>query len=365
AIEGEIAPGAIVELRDGGGRYLARGYFNPRSKIVVRVLTRRDEPIDQAFWTARIAAAQDWRRQRLPDATAYRLVHADADGCPGLIVDRYGETLVVQVLTLGISRQLDAIVQALIAAVRPAAILERSDVSSRALEGLEPRFETLYGRPPDGPVEIEENGLRYRVDLATGQKTGYFFDQRLNRLALAPYAPDANVLDAFCNAGGFALNALRFGARAVHALDISGEALAAAAANAALNGLAGRMSFAEANAFDALRNYERERRNYDLVILDPPAFTKRRDRVAAARRGYKEINLRGLRLLAPGGVLVTCSCSHHLSRDAFEEVVLEAAHDAGRRVWLLERRGQSPDHPVLAGVPESEYLKCLILRVVS
>ncbi|NLG83031.1 MAG: class I SAM-dependent rRNA methyltransferase [Firmicutes bacterium] len=358
-----VAPGELVDVFDARGRFLGRGYYNPASQIVARILTRKKETVDAAFFRRRLEVALAHRQRACPDLAAVRLVYGEGDLLPGLVVDRYGEYLVVQFLTMGMEVRRETILSLLVELLRPAGIRERSTGTGRKNEGLSPREETVYGTVPE-EVIVEENGLRYLVDLHHGQKTGHFLDQRENRAAAAALARGRRVLDCFCYTGAFGLAAALAGADEVLGVDFDEAALEVARRNAVLNGLADRCEFVAANAFDFLRAAVEEGRQYDLVILDPPAFTKSKFRVEEALRGYKEINLRALRLLFPGGILVTCSCSHHVSYPLFQEVVQAAAADAGRRLRLLARRGHPADHPVLLGVPETEYLKCLILEVL-
>ena len=360
----EIAAGGIVDVADAAGRFLGRGYYNPASQICVRLLTRVRENIDRDFFARRLAESFRLRKDLYPKAEAMRLVYSEADLLPGLILDRYGECLVVQFLTLGMECRREEILDLLQADLHPRAIQERSEAGVRKHEGLPPHVGAVYGEVPD-EVLVREESLQCFVDLRGGQKTGYFLDQRENRLAAAAYAGGRRVLDCFCHSGMFGIAAARAGASSVLGVDIDPNALSLAARNAALNGVAGICRFAEANCFDFLRASVEEGQQFDLIILDPPAFTKSKLRVEQALRGYKEINLRAIRLLSPQGILVTCSCSHHVSPALFQEVVQAAAADAGRRpMRLLERRGQAPDHPILLGVPETEYLKCLILEAL-
>ncbi|MFO7266313.1 MAG: class I SAM-dependent rRNA methyltransferase [Bacillota bacterium] len=362
-VRGEPAPGDIIDVYSAGGQFLGRGYYNPHSQICIRLLTRVDEPIDYAFFVERIRRARAWRRRFLPDATSFRLVYSEGDFLPGLIVDRYEDVLVVQFLTLGMDVRRELVVAALADVERPRAIYERSDVPARKYEGLEPRTGLLWGELPEQPMVIRENGLSFEIDVVQGQKTGYFLDQKENRRSLAPLVPGARVLDVFCHNGAFAVHALHYGAKEVTGVDSSAPALESARRNAALNGFGDAAQFVEANAFDYLRHLDRAREWFDVVILDPPAFAKSKDHFEPARRGYKEINLRGLKIVEPGGFLVTCSCSHHMPADEFYRLVLEAAHDARRTLRLVEVRGQAKDHPVLPGVPETSYLKCLVFQV--
>lgn len=300
----------------------------------------------------------------MPEATAFRLVYSEGDLLPGLIVDRYEDVLVAQFLTLGMDVRRDMIVQALREVEAPAAIYERSDVPSRRYEGLEERTGLLWGKLPPQPMVMRENGLSFEIDVTTGQKTGYFLDQKENRRSLAPLVSGARVLDVFCHNGTFALHALRYGAQEVVGVDSSAQAVELARRNAELNGFAEAARFVEANAFDFLRELDRTGERFDAVVLDPPAFAKSKAHFESARRGYKEINLRGIKVVEPGGFLVTCSCSHHMPEDEFYRLILEAAADARRALRLVERRGQAKDHPVLAGVPETAYLKCFVFQVL-
>ncbi|MGE5529414.1 MAG: class I SAM-dependent rRNA methyltransferase [Patescibacteria group bacterium] len=356
-------PGGIVDVLDQAGRFLGRGYYNPVSQICCRLLTRAREEIGVSFFARRLSEAAALRRRFAPDREAIRLVYSEADSLPGLIVDRYGDCLVAQFLTLGMDVRREEIVSLLAAEFMPRAILERSEAGVRRHEGLGPRAGACYGEVPDEVVVADES-LRFLVDLAGGQKTGHFLDQRDNRLAAAAYAAGRRVLDCFCHTGMFGVAAACRGAAQVIGVDIDADALDLAGRNAALNGVSSVFGVKQANAFDFLRAAVEEGDRYEMIILDPPAFTKSKLRLEQALRGYKEINLRAMRLLGPGGILVTCSCSHHVNQALFEEMLMSAAADANRRVRLLERRGQAPDHPVLLGVPETEYLKCLILEIL-
>lgn len=361
-----VSDGEIVRVLDARGMHLGVAYINTRSKITLRYLSRRDVEIDAAWWYDALAAALD-RRSVLYTAdrtNALRLVNAEADGLPGLVVDRYADTLVVQMLTLGLEPWREMLIDALWDLAGPATIWERSDVSVRALEGLDQRSGLLAGRDPPPLVEVYEGDARLLVDVREGQKTGMFIDQRRNRRAVAAYAGGARVLNCFAYSGGFGVHAALAGAREVINVDISAAACALAEQNMELNGLATRHRAIEANCFDVLRTWSDSEDRFDMVILDPPAFTKNRAAVDGALRGYKEINLRALRLLRPGGMLVTCSCSQHIDDQLFKGMLLDAAEDARRVVRLLEQRGQGPDHPVLLRAPETQYLICLIAEVV-
>lgn len=360
-IGGDFAPGDLVTVVDHRGRFVGRGFINPASLIRVRLLTHRDEQVDDDFWLARLRAAWELRRSFWAES-AFRVVFAESDGLPGLVVDRFGPWLVMQTLALGVEVRRDFLVEALRSLTGCTGVFLRNDAPVRDLEGLPQERGPAPGTPPDLPtrVEVTEGDVRLWVDVAEGQKTGHFLDQRLNRAAAARLAPGARVLDAFSYTGGFAIHAARAGAREVLAIEASAWAVGLARENAELNGVADRCRFQEGNAFDLLRTLDQERERFDLVILDPPAFARSREALEGALRGYKEINLRALHLLNPGGYLVTSSCSSHLDPDTFLGVVAGAARDAGRRVLVLEARGQPPDHPILLGYPESRYLKCLI-----
>jgi 23S rRNA (cytosine1962-C5)-methyltransferase len=363
-IEGDAAPGAIADVLDARRRFVGRGYINPRSQIAVRLLTRGDEAIDERFLRRRLQDALDLRKRWIGDAEAYRVVHSEADRLPGLIVDRYGEVLVVQFLTAGIEALSGPLVAALMEIVRPRGIYARNDAPARQLEGLDRTGGFLHGQF-ETLIHISEAGVRFWVDVAAGQKTGLFLDQRDNRVRLRSFAEGREVLDAFCYTGGFGLHALAAGARSVVGIELSPGAAALAGRNAEVNGFGASMHVIEGNAFDVLRSLAREGRGFDLIVLDPPAFTKGKDSIEGAVRGYREINLRAIKLLREGGILVTCSCSYHLPAELFRQVLLEAAADARRVLRLVEFRGQARDHPVLLNVRETEYLKCAILEAVS
>lgn len=361
--EGHPAPGDPVDVVDSKGHFIGRGHDNPASTISVRLFThRRDETLDAALVRRRIAEAIAWRRRFLPAGATCRLVFSEGDWLPGLTVDRYGPVLVVQIGTLGMDRLRDVIVDALDDALHPRGIFEKSDMPARAHEKLAPRVGPLRGEVPE-EVEVDVDGVRQVVSIGAGQKTGLFLDHRESRRLLRPWAPGRKVLDVFCHAGTFALAALAAGAKEATGIEIAADAVASARRNAELNGLADRCRFVEANAFDMLREMEKAGTRYDLVILDPPAFTKSARAADAARRGYKEINLRALKLCAPGGILFTASCSYHIGPEEFLDIVRSAAADVGRPVTLLTQGGQAPDHPINLAVPETRYLKTLLLAV--
>lgn len=355
--DGQATPGAVVRVETSRARPLGFAFFSSRSEIRLRMIGRG--PALPGDWLReRLSRALAWRETVAAGAEAYRVVHGEGDELPSLVVDRYGDYLVVQTLSQGTERAKDEIASALVELLRPKGILERNDPKVRALEGLESVVSVLRGEVPQW-VEVAEGDVRLRVDLHRGQKTGLFLDQRENHLAARAYAR-GRVLDAFAYDGGFALQVAR-AAREVLAVDLSEEALERVRSNAALNGL-DNVTPRVANVFDLLRAFDDARERFDTVILDPPAFAKSRSAVAKAVRGYKEINLRALKILKPGGCLVTCSCSYHVHEDDFEALLADAATDAGVPVAVVERRRQARDHPVLLGVPETHYLKCFVLR---
>ncbi|QNK55523.1 class I SAM-dependent rRNA methyltransferase [Paenibacillus sp. PAMC21692] len=421
-MEGEAAGGDLVNVTTAQGKYLGTGYWNPKSQITVRIVSYKPEiEMDESFFVMRFRECAAHRTRFVNDSDC-RLVYGEADFLPGLVVDRFGGVLVVQLLTLGMDARRDSIVKALVRVFQPAGIYERSDVGVRALEGLEERKGELYGQCPR-IVEIEENGLKMEVDIVEGQKTGYFFDQRENRAATAPlmtgwggrsgialgpdpeggsgdlvplnangkvvtfpYWDGATVLECFAHTGSFTLHACKYGAKKVTCLDVSDHAIETARRNVERNGFSERVEFVVADAFDYLRSQAKgldERklrasggadtskkltdagRTWDVVILDPPAFAKTKGAVAGACRGYKDINLQGLKLVNEGGYLVTASCSYHMAPDLFLETIAEAAVDAGKVLRLIEWRAAGKDHPQMLGVKEGHYLKFAIFEVRS
>ena len=364
-ISGDRAQGAAAEVYDAGGDYIGTGHYNPRSLIAVRLLSRSREDIESAgFFRNKIEKANAYRRAVYPELTAYRVVYGEADHLSGLVVDRYHDCLVLQFLSAGMDLRKDIIVGTLIELFNPAAIVARNDVPVRALEGLNEGIEILHGKVPD-TVYAEEHGLRFRVDLLTGQKTGHFLDQKENHLLLKEYAGGKDVLDCFCYSGSWGVHAAVFGASSVLCVDASERALALAAENGALNGVSAAMRFEAADAFERLRSLKYEGRRFDLVVMDPPAFVKSRKALKEAQKGYLTINRRAMDLLRPGGILITCSCSYHMEREMFRELLKSAAQQAGREMRLVAARSQAYDHPVLLTVPETEYLKCLVLQAVE
>ncbi len=353
-------PGDVVLVADGRGRFLAKAFWSARSQIALRVVTRDEEPVDEAFLARRLSTAIALRERVFGEERFVRLVHGEADLLPGLVVDRYGDAAVMQTLVPATERRKALLADLLANALGLRSVVERNDVRVRELEGLAQTKGVLRGEPP-GPIEHREGEVRLRLDLLAGQKTGAFLDQRENHLRAGEYAR-GRCLDCFSYSGGFALQLARRAERVI-AVEMQPAAAALLRENALLN-RADNLEVVEANAFDWLRDRAEEEPAFDLAVLDPPAFAKNKDALPAAKRGYKEVNLRALMVLREGGILVTCSCSYHLSEAMLEELVLDAANDAGRRVQVLERRGAGRDHPVLLGVPETRYLKVLVLRVV-
>ena len=355
------APGDTVTVRGPRARVAGQALFSDQSQITLRMLTRSEAPADLTLWRDRLQAAIAFRASLQLDATAYRLVHAEADLLPSLVVDRYGDYLVVQALSQGVDRLLPELTAILVDLLSPAGILARNDPRVRTLEGLEQRVDLLHGTVPNAVV-VREGPVEYDVDLWKGQKTGLFLDQRENREAAARYAR-GRLLDGFSYTGGFALR-LAGQCPEAEAIDISADAVARIGANAARNGLS-HLQAREANVFDELRRLEKAQARYDTIVLDPPAFAKNKASIPNALAGYKEINLRAMRLLDPGGYLVTCSCSYNVSEAMFEAMLHEAAIDSHAAMTIVEKRMQGRDHPVLVGVPETYYLKCFILRRVE
>ncbi|UCC48882.1 MAG: class I SAM-dependent rRNA methyltransferase [Gemmatimonadota bacterium] len=354
--EPEVQEPGVVTVRSARDRYLGRALYSPASEIRLRLLSRGDEPVDTAWWTARLREAH--ARRAAIDATAYRVVHAEADSLPSLIVDRYGPHAVVQLLSAGLERCRADVIAAVEEALEPDGILLRNDAPVRQHENLPLEVEVVSGTVPDD-VEVEEHSVRYRAALRTGQKTGVFLDQRENR-ALAGRLGRGRALDIFSYQGAFALH-LAQRADSVVAVDSSADALARGRENADLNGLA-NIEWVEANAFDTLRELERSGERFDLIVLDPPAFAKTKASLGRALAGYKEVNLRAMRILAPGGRLFSFSCSFHVGRALFLEMIAAAAADSGRRLALERTLGQSADHPEIPAIPETGYLKGALLR---
>ena len=359
-VEASAQPGDVVDVHAARGRFLGRAYYNPASMITLRMLTRHDEPIDRDFFYRRVQQAYDYRKA-FCDLDSCRLIFAESDFLPALIVDKFADVCVMQSLALGIDRWREVLLDAVMDITGCRGIYRRDDVPVRELEGLEQVTGFARGQFPT-LIEMRENGVRFLVDVAHGQKTGFFLDQKENRASLAPIVRGREVLDCFTHTGSFALHAASYGASHVTGVDVSEEACAVARRNAELNGF-DNVEFVAENAFDLLRRYYDEKRRFDVIILDPPAFAKTRGAVEGALRGYKEINLRAMKMLPEGGFLVTCSCSQHVSRQAFEDMLLSAARDAHRLVRVVEARTQGRDHPVLLAAPETQYLKFFVLQV--
>lgn len=358
-IEGKDKNGALAEVFSHDGRFIGKGYVNHASKILIRIFIRGDMADDAAFYEAALLKADDYRR-KLGYKNCYRMVFGEADNLPALIVDKYGDYLAVQCLSLGIDIRKALIVGILVKLFSPKGIYERSDVAVRKKEGLPEIKQVLYGEVPDY-CEIEENGLKMLVDIKNGQKTGYFLDQKENRFAVRKYAK-GNVLDCFCNSGGFSLNAATV-ADSVTACDISELALKNVQDNAKINGIKNIETLC-GDVFEVLRNFRREKRQFDTVILDPPAFCKSASEVKDAYRGYKDINLTAMKIVKSGGFLVTCSCSHYMTTALFEKMLIEAARESGRVVRYVEIKTQAPDHPALLSAEETQYLKFFVLQVI-
>lgn len=358
-IDGKDAQGSIARVESHDGRFVGYGYINHKSKIIVRLLSYRDEPIDEEFFRRRILNAKRMREE-MGYSDNYRAIFGESDMLPGLIVDKYANTLSVQFLTLGMEVRKETIVKLLAEIFRPSCIYERSDVDVRLKEGLLPTKGVLYGEL-DRELIIEENGIKMRVDVENGQKTGYFLDQKENRGNLKSFVEGKTVLDCFCNQGGFSLCASLYGAKEVLACDVSALALEAVKSNAALNGFT-NIATVQADVFELLRKFHRERRTFDVIIVDPPAFAKTADAVKDGYRGYLDVNCLALKLLNPDGYLVTCSCSQHMTDVLFKRMLTEASFRTRIPVRLVEFRAQSRDHAPLVGAEEGLYLKAAFLR---
>jgi 23S rRNA (cytosine1962-C5)-methyltransferase len=374
------ADGGLVQVKDHRQRLIGTGFFNSKSKIVVRVLSPERVEVDEKFFEERIRAALAVRQKHLPGATSFRVVNAESDFLSGLIVDKYEDALVVQISSLGMDQRKALIAAALQKIFSPRVILERSDMASRKFEGLAEANEILFsgsgfqpdqtGKMPVPHISVNLNGLKFETDLVAGHKTGLYLDQQTNYLAVSKFANGAQVLDCFSFLGGFGLHAARAGAAHVHLLDQGADAIEASKRNAAANGLAEKCSFEAINVFDwlkantAVNPHERVIPRFDLIILDPPSFTRNRASVPDALRGYKEIHLRALKLLRPGGVLATFCCSHHVSAELFQDTLLSAAFDTRKILRRVATYAQSPDHPIIPMIPETEYLKGFAFELV-
>jgi 23S rRNA (cytosine1962-C5)-methyltransferase len=362
-IEGAPEPGGLVDVTDARGAFLGKAYWNPQSLIAARLLTRGRDPIDTAFFVRRIERALRLRENVLPGARAVRVIYGEADQLPGLIVDRYGEVLVAQVLTLGMEARQDLVREALAEVLRPSGVIRAADSPLRTLEGLPLERGLWWGEVPER-LEVEVEGFHVEVDPWRGQKTGLFLDQRLNRRQLEPRVSGRRVLDLFCYQGEWTLHAARGGATSVTAVDSSASALAAAERNLERNGLSGRATFRRGDAFDIARELERKGSRFGVVIVDPPALIKSRKHLAAGVKAYRELNRAAMAMLEEDGILVTCSCSHHLDDAMFRQVLIEAARGAHRPLRVVDWSGEAPDHPQLLAVPETHYLKCAVLQAI-
>jgi 23S rRNA (cytosine1962-C5)-methyltransferase len=358
---GEPNPGDVISIKDGQDRSLGSAIYNPNSQIVARRFSRRRQALDLDFFVRRISQAIQSREKLRALRNPGRIVWSESDGLPGLIIDRYGPHLVFQTLTLAMDQRKDLIVEAANPLLTPNSIIERNDAPIRKAEGLPLVSGLLRGENP-GVIDLEVNGLQFRADLLTGQKTGLYLDQLENYKAVAEFAEGRRVLDCFSNQGGFAIACAKTGAKEVTAIEINDSLIDVINANAQLNGAA--ITAKQANVFDYLSSQIRDRAEFDLIILDPPSFTKARDSVNSARRGYKEIHLRALQLLSPEGFLATFSCSHHVSREAFLEIIADASVDSKRHVRIVKSLSQPLDHAILPHIPETEYLKGFLLQVL-
>lgn len=360
-IEGKDKNGSLASVFTHDGRFIGKGYINHLSKILVRIFIRDENQVDdKAFYLARLKNADDFRKNLGYD-NCYRMVFAEADDIPALVVDKYDEYLSVQFLSLGIDKMKKLIVECLVDLFAPKGIYERSDVAVRVKEGLIETKGVIYGEVPDRII-ITENGLKMAVDVKNGQKTGYFLDQKENRYAARRYCKDGEVLDCFCNSGGFSLNCATV-AKSVTAVDVSRTALDSVEENVSLNNLTNVRTL-QGDVFEVLRNYRKENKDFDLVILDPPAFCKSASEVKDAYRGYKDINVLGMKLVRSGGFLISASCSHYMTLPLFEKMLAESAKESGRRVRQIEIKTQAPDHPALVNAEETSYLKFFVLQVL-
>lgn len=364
AREPALPGGEVVRVLDQRGWFQGHAFYSSKSKIALRLLTREDEPCDRDFFLRRIQRARELREAAFPFVNTYRAVHGESDLVPGLVVDRYEDHLTVQFLAQGTEARRELFASVLQEVFQPKGIIDRSDAKVRLLEGLPQVKGLLSGAAPEGPVAYLEGDVRLEADLLSGQKTGAFLDQRENRAAAARHARGRDVYDAFCHAGAFGILAAREGARSVVGVDVSAEAIAEARKNAALNGVESACQHVQADATKDMDTRHRRRERFGLVLIDPPSFTRSRKHVPQARRALRDLNRRAITLVEPGGVLVSSDCSHHVLEETFLDMLGEAAHEAGRRLKVLELRSQAPDHPVLLAMPESRYLKCVIAQVI-
>lgn len=363
-LSGDRTPGTTVELLEASGAFLGTGYYNPQSLISCRLLSRERVDINAVeFFQERFKSALAFRKSLYPGLETFRLLHGEGDFLPGLVVDKYGDYLSLQLLTLGMDVRREQIVAALTEVLHPTGIIGRNDVSVRTLEGLTESVDILAGTIPEN-LEIDEHGIRLLVDLQGGQKTGHFLDQKENHLLLEGLCTGKDVLDCFSYSGSWGMHAAKFGARNVTCLDISERAVALVGKNAALNGLDRIVTAEEVDVFERLREFKDAGRKFDVIVMDPPAFVKSKKALKEAEKGYLTINRRAMDLLAPGGYLITCSCSFHMGRELFLEMLVKASHLARKEMRFVQWGRQAPDHPVLLAVPETEYLKCVVLQAV-
>lgn len=358
----KLYPGEEVQVSDSRGHLIGSGFYNGHSLISVRIYSRERREFDKTLIKERLEGAENLRQRLYPGSKFYRLCYGESDGLPGLIIDRYDRQFVIEIMSLGVDCRKEFVVESLKEMFDPECIYERSDSHSRRLEGLDQAVGPLLGKLSSSVV-LEENGLKFAADLEHGQKTGWFFDQRDNRMALRSYVKGKEVLDCFCHTGAFSVNAAAGGASRVTGMDISESAINIANRNAALNNLQEICIFRKADVLQELKGLTESDKKYDVVILDPPAFAKNKKSIEPALKGYKEINLRAMKLLPPGGILVSCSCSYHIEDEQFRVMLVDAARDAGRTLKLLEFRHQAKDHPVLLASKETQYLKCAIMAV--
>ncbi len=359
----DCVAGEPADVYTAKKNFIGRGFYNDSSKIVCRLLTTEEVPLDRKFFASRIMEALSYRQRLYPRSDTYRLVNSEGDFLPGLIIDKYSDVLVIQTLTLGMENHKEEIADILHEILNPTAIVERNDVNVRHHENLEPMKSVLRGILPGDKIEIELKGIKYYIDVMNGQKTGFFLDQVENALKIRKYVKDLNVLDCFCHTGQFAFNSLKGGARSVMAIDMSNSAVELAEENAELNGCKDQIEWGVANVFDTLRSFEKHGVKFDFIILDPPSFSKSRAAVENAKKGYNEINLRAMKIIKPGGFLVTSTCSYHVTEELFKNILDGASRDARKRLRLIEMLSQSRDHPILLGVPETHYLNCIIMQV--
>ena len=359
-----IPPGELVLVLGPDGKFMGRGYYNPRSEISARILTFDNEAVDKRFFDARIKTAFEKRKTLLRYTNAIRAVFSEADGLPGLIVDLYSGTAVFQILTLGMERLKPVILESIKGVLRPDYIYEKSDTAHRRIEGMK-ALKKWWGATGLTEIEISEGKARFIVDIENGHKTGFYLDQRKSRMAIGAFSKGKKVLDLFSYTGGFSIMAAVYGAAAVRGMDIKNEWLDLARRNAALNGVEGRAEFVEGDAFKALRNIYNSGEKFDIIIIDPPSFVKAKSTIPSASRGYKELNLTAMKALVDGGILATFSCSHHMSMGRFSSIVKSAARDARKTMTILKRCHQAEDHPIAKSIPETEYLKGYFLRINS